>query len=65
MCQHHIARTQTVYVQCGVLHGVCGHFVRAPYSVGSSWQIEEPLQYEFMKMDEMRTNPTEDMQSEC
>lgn len=25
--------------------------------------IEEPLQYEFMKMDEMRTNPTEDMQT--
>lgn len=39
--------------------------MRAPYNVGSSWQIEEPLQYEFMKMDEMRTNPTEDMQSEC
>ena len=43
---------------------VRSHLLSAPVKLCSSWQIEEPLQFEFMKMDDMRNNPTEDMQSE-
>lgn len=43
---------------------VRSHLLSASDKLCSSWQIEEPLQFEFMKMDEMRNNPTEDMQSE-
>lgn len=51
-----------VWVGCAVIHH--GHTLQPSPLPRSSRQIEEPLQYEFMKMDEMRNNPPEDMQSE-